>query len=216
VLRLDYYVRRRASLGQEEFQARWLQVHSRLWVKHADALGLKRYRQLHDWPDHPFCAAWREIHQVQGQAFDGVSNMYWPSYRILVEALESDAGRYAMAEILDDEDQFIDMANSRRSFGIVHPVISGREKIVASEENDVFCGMYLPKVSSRYSAGQIQRHWIAMRCGLSQESPIDSPHLRYHQVHAVDYPFVGRVAAGKGYVAQAAPRGSCRGLEFPG
>ena len=43
MIRLDYFVRRDPALEQEEFQALWLQDHGKLWVKHADTLGLRRY-----------------------------------------------------------------------------------------------------------------------------------------------------------------------------
>ena len=87
MIRLDYYVRRRAELEQEEFQAKWLQEHGKLWVKHADTLGVRRYTQVHDWPEHPLCEAWRAGYGVEGQPYDGVSTAYWPSYRAAQDAL---------------------------------------------------------------------------------------------------------------------------------
>lgn len=198
MIRLDFYVRRRADLDQEPFQARWLQEHGRLWVRYADVLGLKRYTQVHDWPDHPLSTAWRDSYGVQGKPYDGVSTAYWPSYRALCDALASDEGRAAMREIQADEQRIIDTANSMLSFGIVHPVINPRSRIVASEETDVFRCLYFPEALPGYSVEEVQRHWIAVHGWLSHEYRLHSPSKRYHQVHAVEYPLAEELREARG------------------
>ena len=52
MIRLDYYLRCKPELGQEAFQAPRLQEYGKLWVKHAETLGARRYGLVHDWPDH--------------------------------------------------------------------------------------------------------------------------------------------------------------------
>ena len=198
MIRLDYYVRRQPSLNQEEFQAQWLQEHGKLWVKYADALGLKRYTQVHDWPEHPVCKTWREMYGADGYACDGVATVYWPSYRALETALATPEGEAAMAEILAHEKTIIDTSSSRLSFGIVHPVINPREKIVASEDTDVFRCVYFPEALPQYDLATVQRHWIAVHGGLSQDYCVNSPHKRYLQVHAVEYPLADRMRAERG------------------
>jgi len=198
VIRLDYYARRLPELEQERFQAWWLQEHGKLWVRHADALGLKRYTQLHDWPDHPLCTAWRQSYAVSGQPYDGVSTAYWPSYQVLVDALDTRPGQAAMAEILEHERSMIDTANSMLAFGIVHPVINPRGRLVASEESHLFRCVYFPEGQPHYSREQIQRHWIAVHAGLSHEFSASSPNKRYHQVHALDLPLADRLRDDRG------------------
>lgn len=200
MIRLDYYVRRNPALEQEEFQAMWLQEHGKLWVKHADSLGIRRYTQVHDWPEQPLCAAWREGYGVKGQPYDGVSTAYWPSYRALTEALATAEGQSAMAEILEDERRIIDTPECILSFGIVHPVINPRGKLVASEESDVFRCMYFPHGLPQYSVEQIQRHWIAVHGWLTHEYSANSPNKRYHQVHAVEYPVAEDMRRARGIV----------------
>lgn len=200
MIRLDYYVRRRPELDQEEFQARWLQEHGKLWVKHAESLGVRRYTQVHDWPEHPMCQAWRTGYGVKGQPYDGVSTAYWPSYRVLQEALATDQGRQANAEILADEKQLIDTSDSMLSFGIVHPVLNPRGELVASEETDIFRCMYFPEGLPQYSVDMIQRHWIAVHAWLTHEYSSNSPHKRYFQVHALEYPIAEEMRAERGMV----------------
>ena len=201
MIRMDYYVRRDPTLEQEEFQALWLQEHGKLWVKHADALGLRRYTQVHDWPGHPLCEQWRGMYGAYGQAYDGVATACWPSYKALQVALETPAGAQAMAEILAHEKTIVDTSNSSLSFGIVHPVINPRDKIVASEESNVFRCVYFPEALPHLDLATIQRHWISVHGGLSQEHCTHSPHKRYLQVHAVDYPLTETLRAERGITA---------------
>jgi EthD domain len=201
MIRMDYYVRRNRALEQEEFQAVWLQEHGKLWVKHADALGLRRYTQVHDWPEHPLCESWRGLYGASGQSCDGVATAFWPSYKVLEEALGTPAGAEAMAEILAHEKTIIDMPRSFLSFGIVHPVINPRVKIVASEETNVFRCVYFPEAKSHLDISTVQRHWISVHGGLSQEHATHSPHKRYLQVHAVEYPLIETLRAERGITA---------------
>jgi hypothetical protein len=200
MIRLDYYVRRKPELEQEDFQAQWLQEHGRLWVKHAEALGVRRYTQVHDWPDHPVCEAWRTGYGVQGQPYDGVSTAYWPSYRVLVDAMATVEGLAGMADILAHEKRIIDTPKCILSFGIVHPVLNPRGKVVASEETDVFRCMYFPEGLPQFSVEKIQRHWIAVHAWLTHEYSASSPNKRYFQVHAVEYPIAEDMRAARGIV----------------
>lgn len=198
MIRLDYYVRRNPDLEQEAFQALWLQEHGKLWVKHAEALGVRRYTQVHDWPDHPLCQAWQAGYGAQGQPYDGVSTAYWPSYRVLEDALASPEGRAGMDEILQDESRLIDTPNCILSFGIVHPVLNPRQSLVASEETDLFRCMYFPRGLPQYSVEVIQRHWISVHAWLTHEYSVSSPNKRYFQVHALEYPIADELRAARG------------------
>ena len=201
MIRMDYYVRRDRALEQEEFQAIWLQQHGKLWVKYGDALGLRRYTQVHDWPEHPLCENWRKSYGASGLAYDGMATVCWPSYKVLEDALATAEGAQAMAEILADEKTIIDTPNSILSFGIVHPVINPRHKIVASEESNVFRCVYFPEALPHLDRATVQRHWIAVHGGLSQEHCANSPHKRYLQVHAVEYPLAESLRAERGMTA---------------
>lgn len=188
MIRLDYYVQRKAELTQEEFQARWLQQHGKLWVKHADTLNVRRYSQLHDWPDHPVSIAYRNGWGVTGVPHDGVSTCYFASYKAFEEAIATEEGQAAMAEILADELEFIDTSRCMLSFGIVHPVINPRQKIVATEDSEIMKGIYFPEGLPQFDVDTIQRHWIAVHCWLTNEHCVNSPNMQYYQVHAREYP----------------------------
>ena len=50
MIKLNYYIRRRPALSADEFRQHWNEKHGPLWGQFADALGVRRYVHLHDWP----------------------------------------------------------------------------------------------------------------------------------------------------------------------
>lgn len=186
MIRLDYYVRRKPDLSVDEFQERWHGSHAEIWKKHADILGLRRLIQVADMPDDPIAVAYKEAYDVGGEAYDGVSHAYWAEVAVLAKALETEEGRAAWSEILEDEKQFIDTSRSMISFGVNHPVINPRGEVVASKDSEIMKGIYFPPGLPHLSIEEIQRQWIAVHCGLTHENSFYSPNIRYFQVHATE------------------------------
>ena len=186
MIRLNYYVRRKPGLTVEAFQRHWNETHGPLWSKYADALGVRRYVQVPDQPDHPIGVGYKEGYKVVGEAYDGVSVSCWSEISVLEKALASAAGREAWATILDDERAFIDHHRSMLSFGTDHAVINPRGKLIASTDTDLIRGIYFPQGLPGIEMPELHRHWIAIHGGLTHDFSEHSPNMRYFQVHAVD------------------------------
>lgn len=187
MIRLDYCIRRKACLSVSEFREYWRDSHARLWVKHADVLGVRRHIQFEDHPDHPLAGPTRKTYKIGGAPFDGVATTFWADIRVLEAALESEKGRAAYQDILKDEENFIDHQRSYLGFGVEHAVAYDREKLYATSENEFVRGVYWPRCLEGYEIAEIQRHWIAVHGGLSHEFNVGSANRRYMQVHAGNY-----------------------------
>lgn len=109
MIKLVYCLRRRPELTREEFQRYWREKHAPLVKKHAATLGIKRYVQVHSF-DHERSAP---IQQSRGgpAEYDGVAELWYESFEALA-ALRSPEATAAGRELLEDERQFIDLANS--------------------------------------------------------------------------------------------------------
>ena len=110
MIKLTYCLRRKPGMSLEEFQRYWRDTHAPLVAERAEALGIRRYVQVHtsDLPD---------VHaMLQGrnggspEPFDGVAELWFDS----LEAMGSDdpAAAQANADLFEDEMNFIDLANS--------------------------------------------------------------------------------------------------------
>ncbi|MFK7957571.1 MAG: EthD domain-containing protein [Lysobacterales bacterium] len=186
MIKLNYYVRRKPGMSVDDFQQYWKDSHGPLWAKFADLLGVRRYVQVADLPDHPISAGYKEGYRVVGEPYDGVAVACWAEIAVLEDALATSEGREAWSAILEDEGQFIDHQRSMLSFGTDHAVINPRGKLVASEQSDLLRGIYFPRGLEGLELPELQRHWIAIHGGLTHDFSEHSPNMRYFQVHAVD------------------------------
>lgn len=185
MIRLNYYIRRNPGLSVDDFKSHWNE-HGKLWAKFAETLGVRRYVQVCDLPDHPVAQTYKTGYSVVGEAYDGVSVGNWAEIAVLETALETAEGQAAWRAIFESEKGFIDHSRSILAFGIDHPVINPRGKIVATEESDLVRGFYFPESLRSLERSELQRHWIAVHGGLTHDFSTWSFNMRYFQVHRVD------------------------------
>jgi len=110
VIKLAFCLRRRPELSREAFQRYWIEEHGPLVRRHAAALRIRRYVQLHT-EDHPLNAALAES-RGGPEAFDGIAELWWESFEDLASVLAMPEGQRAGAILLEDERRFIDLERS--------------------------------------------------------------------------------------------------------
>jgi uncharacterized protein (TIGR02118 family) len=123
MLKLVFCARRLPSLSRREFQRYWRETHGPLVRRHAAALRIRRYVQLHT-RDTPLNAA-LQASRGGPEEFDGVAELWWDSIEDLQAGVGSPAGRAAGEELLEDERRFIDLARSPLWVGEEYVVVGG-------------------------------------------------------------------------------------------
>jgi len=121
VIKIVFCLRRRSDLSREEFQTYWRSTHAPLVTAHADALGIRRYVQVHSIDDAVSAAVAGGRHSPE--PFDGVAELWLDSLDALMAAGSSQAGRTAAAALFEDEGRFIDFARSPLFLAEEHVVI---------------------------------------------------------------------------------------------
>jgi uncharacterized protein (TIGR02118 family) len=123
MIKIVFCLRRRADLSREEFQGYWRTNHAPLVQSHADALGIRRYVQVHSIDDKISAAISGARHSPE--PFDGVAELWLDSLDALIAAGSTDAGRTAAAALLEDERRFIDLERS--------PLFLAEENVVVAD-----------------------------------------------------------------------------------
>jgi uncharacterized protein (TIGR02118 family) len=123
MIKIVFCLRRRPELSREEFQTYWRETHAPLVRSHADALGIRRYVQVHSVDDAISAAIAGPRHSPE--PFDGVAELWLDSLDALAAAGSSDAGRAAAAALLEDERRFIHLERSPLFFAEEHVIING-------------------------------------------------------------------------------------------
>lgn len=121
MIKLTFCLRRLPELSREEFQRYWFDDHAPLVRKHAEALRIRRYVQLHTRDDELNDA----LRASRGgpEPYDGVAELWWKSPEDLAAALTTPEGIAAGQALLEDERRFIDLTNSPLWIGEEKPVI---------------------------------------------------------------------------------------------
>lgn len=121
MITLVFPLRRLPALTREEFQRYWFDVHGPLVRSHAEALGIRRYVQVHTLADEVNAAV--RASRGAPEAYDGVAELWYDSLEALAAAVVTDEGRAASRVLLEDERNFIDHSASPIWFAEERPVI---------------------------------------------------------------------------------------------
>jgi uncharacterized protein (TIGR02118 family) len=124
MIKLVFTIRRRDGMTREEFQRYWRVEHAPLVERHAQALRIRRYVQTHA-RDTDLDEALAGSRGSEPRYYDGVAELWWESVEDMLEAVASEAGQIAGQELLEDEQRFIDLANSPIWLGEENVVIDG-------------------------------------------------------------------------------------------
>jgi uncharacterized protein (TIGR02118 family) len=121
MVKLVFTLHRREGMTREDFHRYWRDQHAPLVQRHAAALHIRRYVQvhLHETYLNEAIAGQRGS---QPQFYDGVAELWWDSLEDLAAALSSEAAQAAAQELLEDEERFIDLPRS--------PLWLGEENVV--------------------------------------------------------------------------------------
>jgi uncharacterized protein (TIGR02118 family) len=123
MIKIVFCLRRRADFSREEFQAYWFTNHAPLVRVHAEALGIRRYVQVHSIDDAISTAIAGP--RQSPEPFDGVAELWFDSLDALIASGSSEAGRAGAAALLEDERRFIDLERSPLFLAEERVVISG-------------------------------------------------------------------------------------------
>ena len=121
MLKLTFCLHRLPGLSREEFQRYWRETHAPLVRRHALALGIERYVQVH--AGHDELGQLLRASRSAPEPYDGVAELWWRDRAAFEAALSTPAAQIAGAELLADERRFIDLPRSPLWLGEEHPVI---------------------------------------------------------------------------------------------
>ena len=123
MIKLTFCLRRQAHLSREEFQAYWRETHAPLVAARAEVLRIRRYVQVHTLTDvDGLHGAFQRRNDDSPEPFDGVAELWFDSLDDM--GGDDPARRQAQAELLADERNFIDLANSPMWLSEENPVVS--------------------------------------------------------------------------------------------
>lgn len=121
MIKLTFCLRRLPHLSREDFQRYWRETHAPLVAARAKTLGIVRYEQVHT----GFEALNASIQASRGgpEPYDGIAEIWFESEAAMQAAAQNPGVAEAARELLEDERNFIDLANSPLWYNRVHMIV---------------------------------------------------------------------------------------------
>lgn len=121
MIKLTFCLRRKPELSVGEFHRYWRETHAPLVAARAEALGIRRYVQVHTADAVRLHDALRARNGGSPEPFDGVAELWFDSVESFAAA--DPAAQQAADELLADERNFIDLPNSPMWIAEEHVVV---------------------------------------------------------------------------------------------
>jgi uncharacterized protein (TIGR02118 family) len=125
MLKMIYCVKRRPDIDVDEFYRYWLKEHGPLVKKHAKELKIRKYIQCHTIKDTDEIPLNKMIKDSRGSidAYDGAAELWWDSIDDFMAVISNPDGVEAGQILLEDEQNFIDLARSCVFFSEEHTIV---------------------------------------------------------------------------------------------
>ncbi|MGI9594625.1 MAG: EthD domain-containing protein [Acidimicrobiales bacterium] len=127
MIKLTFCLRRRQDLSREEFRRYWQDEHGPLVRERAPALGIRKYQQVHTLVEDELHRALQARNGGAPEPFDGIAEVWVDDVETFRGGTGTAESRQAARDLLEDEANFIDLANSPMWLG---------EEIVFYEQTD--------------------------------------------------------------------------------
>lgn len=123
MIKLAFCLIRKAGTTREEFQDYWRGTHAPLVRDAAEALGIRRYVQLHTTTYGIEGSVRAARAGMMTREYDGIAELWWDDIDSLVNAVDEEAAQRHGAILAADEAKFIDFEKSCIFFGEEFEVI---------------------------------------------------------------------------------------------
>lgn len=198
MVRLVHMLRRGPGLTLDDFHRRWDEEHGPLVAFHQTRLGIVRYTQTYRL-DEPFNSLFAEARGGLAEPFDGVSEIWWPSEAIVSQIFDSEKGRSALRDIIDDESTFIDLANSPLWLAHEYPQVSTSvAPVIARPMSRVVKLHFTLSNLATMTFEETQQYWRSQHAPLIRSIAAARGMLAYQQVHRIESAVGDRLATEHG------------------
>jgi uncharacterized protein (TIGR02118 family) len=181
MIRIEFALRRKAGMSREEFQDYWKNEHGPLVAQHSTRLAIHRYIQTHTLDD-PINDGLAEARGGMEEPYDGVAELWWKTNDDL-NAFNTEEGRAAATELLEDEKKFIDLPNSPLYFAHEYPQVNPTEYMVATEHSALVKLQFHLRALEGQSLEDCQHYWRTVHGPLIRGVSTGFRMQRYLQVH---------------------------------
>lgn len=183
MIRITFMLRRKAGLSYQEFSDYWQHEHGPRVASVSRKLGMLRYVQVRT-IDDPVNAAMARARGGMEPVWDGVAEVWFENRAAMVAAGGTAEGRAAAVELIKDEAEFIDLAQSTLWLGYEYPQVNAAPENLLANERNTLVKLYFPlRAGGEHSNESAQHYWRTTHGPIIRRQAHGSGIERYVQVH---------------------------------
>ena len=186
MIKLNYFVRKRADVTAEDFRAFWMGNHAEAVLQLVDKLGIRKYTKCETQHEDDVNKLLQQMYGSATDAYDFAEEMLINDLEEFKAGLNDADVQKQLQQLHEDSRAYVDVSRSDIWFSVDVPQVFTGEDCTATPDNTylkaIYVGSYLPKLS----LAEAQLHWNACHGGMARQFIKMLPYKQYSQGHRIE------------------------------
>ena len=186
MIKLNYFVRKRADVTAEDFRAFWMGNHAEEVLQLFDKLGIRKYTKCETLHDDDVNKLLQQMYGSATDAYDFVEEILINDLEAFKEGLGDAEVQKVLLQLHEESHAYVDVSRSDLWFSVDVPQVFSGEDCTATPDNTYlkpfYVGSYLPQLSM----AEAQLHWNACHGGMARQFIKMLPYKQYSQGHRIE------------------------------
>jgi hypothetical protein len=181
MIKLNYFVRKRADVTAEDFRAFWMGNHAEGMLQLADKLGIRKYTKCETQHEDDVHKLLQQMYGTASDCYDFVDEMVINDLEDFKKGLVDNDVSGALKRLHEESGACIDVSRSDAWFSIDVPQLYAAEDCTATWENTTLKFFYTGSYHPHLSMAEAQLHWNACHGSMARQFAEMLPYKRYIQ-----------------------------------
>ncbi|MEH6636708.1 MAG: EthD domain-containing protein [Halioglobus sp.] len=186
MIKLNYFVRKRADVTAEDFRVFWMGNHAEEVLKLVDKLGIRKYTKCETQHEDDVNKLLQQMYGSATDAYDFAEEMLINDLEDFKEGLNDADVQKQLLQLHEDSRAYVDVSRSDIWFSVDIPQVFTGEDCTATPDNTYLKGIYVGSYLPQLSLAEAQLHWNACHGGMARQFIKMLPYKQYSQGHRIE------------------------------
>jgi hypothetical protein len=186
MIKLNYFVRKRAEVTAEDFRDFWMGNHAEGLLQLVDKLGIRKYTKCETMHEDDVNKLLQQMYGSATDAYDFAEEMLINDLEEFKEGLNDAEIQKQLLQLHEDSRAYVDVSRSDIWFSVDVPQVFTGEECTATPDNTYLKGIYVGSYLPQLSLAEAQLHWNACHGGMARQFIKMLPYNQYSQGHRIE------------------------------
>jgi hypothetical protein len=186
MIKLNYFVRKRADVTAKDFHTFWMGNHAEKVLQLADKLGIRKYTKCETQHEDDVNKLLQQMYGSATDSYDFVEEMVINDLEDFKEALNDTEVQELLLHLHEESSAYVDVSRSDFWFSVDVPQVFTGEDCTATTDNTYLKAFYVGSHLPHLSMAGAQLHWNACHGGMARQFIKMLPYKQYIQGHRIE------------------------------